>query len=418
MNLFKKCLSLLLLLSPALVYAQDTINYDESKVLPYKLPELMKCNDGREVKTVEEWEQIRRPELIELFRDQIYGRNPQEKINVSYQIASDKMVFGGKARRQEIKFIFAKANQKHEAVLLLFLPTNAKKPVPVFMGYNFSGNQTVSADTTIAFSPSLSLIKKKDDPNIQRGVQAKRWPAEMIIDNGFALATMCYHDVYPDVAGFKNVSIMSLFSDYDTYKDKPDAWQAIGVWAWGLSRIADYLITRPEINPEQIAVMGHSRNGKVALWAGALDKRFAIVISNESGEGGAALSHRNYGENIWHVSTLGPGWFCYNYNKYRADAQLLPVDSHELIALIAPRPVYVASAVEDRWSDPYGEYLGAYYASPAYKLYGLKGLTTDKQPALNHPVMTRVGYHIRDGKHDVTNFDWQSYITFAKMYFH
>ena len=214
------------------------------------------------------------------------------------------------------------------------------------------------------------------------------------------------------------LGIPSLLPDYDVANRKQNEWGAIGIWAWGYSRIADYLQKERRIDKNRMAVLGHSRLGKTAVWAGAQDKRFKVVLSNDSGCGGAALSKRVFGENVGRITANFPHWFCPAFNQYSENEASLPFDQHELLALIAPRHAYVASAEDDSWADPKGEYLSLYYAGPVYRLYGMQGLPNIEQPAVHQPQHYDVGYHIRAGKHDVTPYDWQCYLDFLDAIWH
>ncbi|MFW5760737.1 MAG: acetylxylan esterase, partial [Cyclobacteriaceae bacterium] len=299
---------------------------------------------------------------------------------------------------------------------------NVTAPVPVFLGLNFYGNHTISADTFININQGW--IRNNDDFGVvnnratekSRGVRVNRWPLQMIIDAGYGLATIYYGDLDPDKTNPIDWEdgIHPLFARQGQAEPDSNQFGAIGAWSWGLSRAVDYFETDDDIDNNHIALMGHSRLGKAALWAGAYDDRFSLVISNNSGCGGAALSRRQFGETIWRINNSFPHWFCKNFHTYNNNESALPVDQHMLLALIAPRPLYVASAEEDKWADPKGEFLSAFHASKVYELYGKRGLADDNMPAINQPLQDgSVAYHIRSGGHDVTDYDWEQYLKFA-----
>ena len=380
-------------------------NYDESKVPAYELPELLQLNDGTPVKDAATWNEKRRAEVLELFRSEVYGRRPGRPKALRAEVTKkDASALGGKARRREVKIHFTSKENGPSMNMLLYLPAKAKKPAPAFLGLNFRGNPTVSKD------PGITL--RKGDKESDRGKSAGRWQADMIIDRGYALATIWYGDIEPDDK--RNAFSQGIHKVYGpANKIPPDGWGSIAAWGWGLSRALDYFETIDEIDHKRVAVIGHSRLGKTSLWAGAEDERFALVISNDSGCGGAALCRRAFGETVKRINTSFPHWFCDNFNKYNGREADLPVDQHMLIALMAPRPVYVASAVGDRWADPRGEYLSAKHADPVYRLLGTEGLPALKMPPVDKPSMGRIGYHIRTGNHDVKAFDWKAYLDFA-----
>ncbi len=297
---------------------------------------------------------------------------------------------------------------------MIYLPANAQKPVPVILSLNFSGNQSVTSDPGV----KLATIWGSKDHQRQTALEDSRgkdkgFDVEKLLAQGYGFATICYQDIEPDFKGGYVNGIRPLFFKPGQSEPAPDGWGAIGAWSYGLSRAMDYLEKDQAVDPKRVAIMGHSRLGKAVLWAGALDQRFAMVLSSCSGEGGASLSRRNYGEKIRNLAGALPYWFCANFQQYVDHEDQLPVDTHELIALIAPRPVYVTGAEEDKWADPRGEFLACVAAGPVYRLLGAQDLGTDKMPPLNEPIQHAIGYHYRTGKHEVTTFDWEQFLNFA-----
>lgn len=410
-NMIKLITSICLLFSCSLFLpAQEfTPNYDESRIPAYTLPNPLVFDNGTTVKAKSDWDK-RRAEIFSLFEKHVYGKSPEWKGEViSEEMYSNSEALSGTAIMKEVKLTLKNNEKEHSLKLLLYLPkTDAK--VPVFLGYNFNGNHTVIDDPHIALPEVwIDNFKSARGLDSDRGSSSQRWPVKEIISRGYGVATVYYGDVDPDFDdGFTN-GVHALFN----HKPDESSWGSIAAWAWGLSRITDYLVAQPGVDPEKVILTGHSRLGKAALWAGACDKRFAIVISNNSGCGGAALSKRAFGETVGRINRVFPHWFCDNFNNYNEKEELLPVDQHELLSLIAPRPLYVASASEDQWADPKGEFLACKAASPVYVLLGKDGFAADEMPAVNTPVSGSIGYHIRQGGHDILLYDWLQYLDFA-----
>lgn len=404
----------------------ESANYDESLVGNLPLPELLICADGTRVNDSTHWISQRRSEILSLFESQLYGKAPSTKLAISRQVVStDTSALNGLATRQEIHIYVGDDKNGTRIDLQLYTPKKTAHPVPLFLGCNFNGNHAVDPDPKIPINHRWmrNTVDEKSVVNhyateSSRGSESSRWPLETIIRKGFAVATFYYGDVEPDHADGWKSGIRGELLNLGGSKDfEPDSWGAVAAWAWGLSRALDYLATHPAIDSERVAVIGHSRLGKAALWAGAMDTRFAMVISNDSGAGGISLARRNFGESISDLNENFPHWFCGNYKSYNNCPEKLPVDMHQLAALIAPRPLYIASAEEDLWADPRGEFLAGKYAEQVYTLFGKAGLGVSEWPPVNNPVGEFIGYHIRSGKHDVTTYDWQQFIQFATKHF-
>ncbi len=415
--------------------------YDESKVPAYTLPDPLKTEDGKNVETPEQWFDIRRPELLALFEESMYGQIPEAMrqdgaVRAETTLLESTPLFDGKAVRHQLRIVFfagaAPTEDDPRVSVLVYVPAkrSVEKRFPAFLGYNFFGNHTVHVDPGIYLGKVWAKPDKGTEKSsfmaldADRGALSRRFPLDLILERGFGLVTAYYGDVEPDFDGGRDHGVRRLVDRDDNgenSKRKPDAAAAVAVWAWGLSRILDAVDEFGEelnLDPVRIAVFGHSRLGKAALWAGAVDNRFAAVISNNSGCCGAALSRREFGETIRRINSVFPHWYCDHFKKYDSDVNACPVDQHELIALIAPRPVYIASASKDLWADPRGEFLGGLHADPVYRLLGTDGFAgVTEMPPIGPSIGGRIGYHLREGEHEILRFDWIHYLDFARKHF-
>lgn len=384
-------------LSIVLVQAQDhkESNYDESKVPLYTLPDPLKTEAGKTIRNKDQWEKIRKPETLRLFEENIYGQVPKNYDSIKYSaIHEDTGAMNGKAHLKEVLIEVFRRNKSVKINLVLFIPNNTSDPAPAFLLIN-------------------NRAKDQTDPT--RTVKSDFWPAELAIENGYAIAAFHISDVAPDDAKLFMNGVLQL---YPEQLSADNGMRAIGAWGWGASRVMDYFENEPLIDKDKIAIAGQSRGGKAALWAAAQDERFALCISNCSGSTGAKLARREFGERIRRINTSFPHWFNTNYKKFNDKESLLPVDQHQLIALVAPRPVYATNATEDLWADPKGTFLALKNAEKVYSLYKQESALGEEPPAPDAAIIqSPLGYHNRTGAHNLTLFDWKNFFRFADYHF-
>lgn len=367
----------------------NTYNMEERML---ELPNPLVASDGSKV-TKEQWIRLRRTEILESFKKNIYGRAPigrPQEMRIATEATGERME--GKAILKQTVITYEGPGGRGKLPFTLFIPQGAAKPVPAFLLINHRSVQ--AADPT-------------------RQEQSGFWPAERIVERGYAAAVFQVADVDPDEHDQFRNGVHGLFDPPDERR-RDDAWGTIAAWAWGASRVMDALEADPDIDASKVALVGHSRSGKTALWAGAQDERFAMVVSNNSGCTGAAISRGKKGETISQINRVFPHWFAENYKQFNDKEYELPVDQHMLLGLIAPRLLYVCSATEDKWADPESEFLSAVAAEPVYQLFGYSGLATRTFPSADFPIRgDRIGYHLRTGVHNLTEYDWMRFLDFA-----
>ena len=391
----------------------------EVDVPAYRLPDPLQCLDGTLVKDASMWREKRRPEVLRFFQNEVYGRTLLERpASVRYVVRGERRgVFGGLGTRLRVGVLFEGREEGRKMEILLYLPSKVQGPVPVFLGLNFDGNYTttVEPDLPVATHYAMGLFANRIEAHTPteagRGIHQHMWPYGYALEHGYGVATIGYGEIEPDEPGKWQTGVRGMGSE-------PGAgdWGSLGACAWGLSRALDYLETQPKVNARRVAVMGFSRLGKAALWAAAQDERFAMVISQQSGAGGVALSKRLFGEDVEHLVTKLGHWFAPNFAKYAGKESELAVDQDALVSLLAPRPILILSGTTDLWSDPKGEFLGGRGADPVYRLLGSKGLGTREWPGPSEAVLSPIGYYLRPGGHDVTFEDWQVMVQFAEKH--
>jgi hypothetical protein len=370
---------------------QAEFNYDEARVPALALPDPLSLR-GLSVRTRETWP-ARRAEILDLFREHVYGRRPGKPGTLRFDVVETRSdAMNGAATLKRVRIVSGHQGREHHFELILFVPNARAGAVPTFLLLN---NRPIS----------------NTDPT--RANRSPFWPAEEVIARGYGIAALQVTELAPDDPKTFTAGVIRLFEG-DTANRAANAWGALAAWGWGASRALDYFETDPRVDAGRMAVVGHSRGGKAALWAGAEDDRFAMTVSNDSGEGGAALARRPYGETTARLNTAFPHWFNDNFKRFNGREPDLPVDQHMLLALIAPRALYVASADEDLWADPRGEFLALAHSSPVYALFGEPVIAADEMPPIDSPLVAgRRGYHVRTGGHNLTSYDWAQFATLA-----
>ncbi|MBE7169107.1 MAG: acetylxylan esterase [Williamsia sp.] len=395
------------------------VNYDEDKVGTYTLPDLFTLRNGSKVNGAKEWTEKRRPEIVKLVEENQFGKMPPRPAGMHF-LVFDKgtPAYDGKALRKQVTVYFTKDTSDHKMDLLIYLPAKSNKPAPLLLIINFSANASAVDDPGI----KAGMVWNREGKKVPaaQGANFGKINVESFVSQGFGVATVYYGDIEPDFKTGLPYGIRKTYLKPGAAGVAPDEWGAISAWAWGLSRAMDYFETDKQIDAKRIALQGTSRLGKTVLWAGGHDTRFKMVIASCSGEGGAAISRRDYGENIKHMSDTSRYYYQFapQWHSYAADFNASPVDAHMLVALLAPRPLLLQTGDTDYWSDPKGEFLAAVAAEPVYKLFNKKGPGTDAMPAAGDQSLlyNPLGYYMHAGGHGTIPADWPLFIEFMKKY--
>ena len=416
------------LLSLALAVSTFAAEFPSPEQLPTvaALPDPLVTSAGARVATKEDWVTKRAPELRALFEHYMYGVRPQARAVTSKLLREDKTALGGKATLREVLVDCGLAAPVH---LLIVIPNTRTKPAPCFLGMNFHGNYQLLDDPKIQMPQSwvgdkFSGAEPNRAADAGRGKEKDTWALDQSIDRGYAVATFFSGDVVPDDKALAEVALRKLRASGSEERGASDT-ATIMAWSWGYSRMLDCLLTVPEIDGKRVAVVGHSRNGKTALVAGAFDERIALVIPSQAGCGGSApdrvapelsapqANGRPTVETIAVINKSFPHWFSGTFKEFGDAPARLPFDQHALIALCAPRPVLLSNATADKWANPPGQFEMLRAADPVYRIVAGDGLGAEKMPEVGVLLNSRLGFFIREGKHSMTTPDWKVWLDFA-----
>ncbi len=389
------------------------------------LPDPLVMLDGERVASRADWQERRRPELRKLFQHYMYGYFPATETRVAAHVdLEDENYFGGKATKRQVTLSCGKAGMP-KINLLVIVPNRRQEPAPVFLGINFCGNFAVLDDKQIPLTgawvyDSCAGGENNRPTEASRGSQANDWSVEQTIDRGYAVALFHAADIDPDKPDFTD-GIHPHFTTTGQSERGDSDWGTLAAWAWGIHRVVDYLATdrdtNKDIDARRIAVVGHSRKGKTSLLAAAFDDRIALAIPLQAGCGGTAPSRGTVGESVKRINDSFPHWFCDEFKKFNDQPERLPFDQHCLVAMMAPRPVLLANAVEDTWANPAGQFEVLQATRPVYKLYDADDLGETKMPPPGKLIDGKLGYYIRDGEHSMTRGDWKVFCDYADKHF-